>query len=72
ETLDAATAATEAIILGLRTDLGVATAGLADPVVIETIAWARDLELVTVDPDDRVRLTTRGRLLSNELFARLV
>ncbi|HEX7473956.1 MAG TPA: coproporphyrinogen-III oxidase family protein [Candidatus Limnocylindrales bacterium] len=72
ETLDPATAATEAIILGLRTDLGVAIAALHDPVVVETVAWARGLELVTVDPDDRVRLTTRGRLLSNELFARLV
>ena len=29
-------------------------------------------ELVDVTPDDRVVLTTRGRLLSNELFARLV
>ena len=72
ETLDPATAATEAIILGLRTDVGVASTELADPDVAGTIAWARDLELVTVDPDDRVRLTTRGRLLSNELFARLV
>ena len=29
-------------------------------------------ELVEVTPDDRIVLTTRGRLLSNELFSRLV
>ena len=34
--------------------------------------WALTAELIDVTPDDRVVLTTRGRLLSNELFARLV
>jgi coproporphyrinogen III oxidase-like Fe-S oxidoreductase len=72
ETLDPATAAAEAIILGLRTDDGVANEAFDGPGLTETVAWARQLELVTVDPDDRVRLTTRGRLLSNELFARLI
>jgi oxygen-independent coproporphyrinogen-3 oxidase len=72
ETIDAATAASEALVLGLRTDTGVATAVLDDAAVSEAFAWARELELVTFDPDDRVRLTTRGRLLSNELFARLI
>lgn len=72
ETLDPATAASEAIVLGLRTDAGVATAVLDDPSVGEAFAWARELELVTFDPDERIRLTTRGRLLSNELFARLI
>ena len=72
ETLDLAGAATETIILGLRTDDGVTAAVLDDPDVGGTIEWARTFELVTIDPDDRVRLTTRGRLLSNELFARLI
>ena len=48
------------------------TAVLDEPAVAETIEWARTIELVTIDPDDRIRLTTRGRLLSNELFARLI
>ena len=38
------------------------------------LAWALDAGLLEPfdGPDHRVRLTTRGRLLSNELFARLV
>lgn len=72
EWLDDATAAAEAVILGLRTDAGIDTSVLAVPALVPTFAWARELELVTVDPDDRIRLTTRGRLLSNELFTRLV
>jgi oxygen-independent coproporphyrinogen III oxidase len=72
ETLDSETAVAETLILGLRTDAGVASADVADPVHVEAFAWAEELELLTVDPDDRIRLTTRGRLLSNELFARLV
>jgi putative oxygen-independent coproporphyrinogen III oxidase len=72
EALDPATAASEAIILGLRTDDGIEAAVLDDAPLADTIEWARTLELVTVDPDDRIRLTTRGRLLSNELFARLI
>ena len=72
ETLDAETAAVEALILGLRTDAGVASAAVVEPAHVEAFAWAEELELVTVDPDDRIRLTTRGRLLSNELFSRLL
>jgi oxygen-independent coproporphyrinogen-3 oxidase len=72
EALDAETAAAEEIVLGLRLDDGLDAAALGTPVLAETFAWARDLELVSFDPDGRVRLTTRGRLLSNELFARLV
>ncbi len=34
--------------------------------------WALAAELLTVTEDDRVVLTTRGRLLSNELFHRLL
>ena len=34
--------------------------------------WALAGELLEVTADDRLVLTTRGRLLSNELFARLV
>jgi oxygen-independent coproporphyrinogen-3 oxidase len=72
ETLDPETAAAEALILGLRTDAGVAAAAVVDSVYAAAFAWAEELELVTLDVDARIRLTTRGRLLSNELFARLV
>ncbi len=72
EALDAATAASEEVILGLRTDDGVAAAAAATEPFAEPLRWALAAELVSHDADDRLRLTTRGRLLSNELFARLV
>jgi oxygen-independent coproporphyrinogen-3 oxidase len=72
ETLDTETATAEALILGLRTDNGVASAAVVGQDRVEAFAWAAELELVTIDPDDRIRLTTRGRLLSNELFSRLL
>lgn len=70
EEIDAATAAAEELILGLRTAHGIARdRALARP---EAIAWAYEAGLVEDAPGDRVRLTLRGRLLSNELFARLI
>jgi len=70
EEIDAATAAAEEIILGLRTAEGVARdRALARA---DEMAWAHEAGLVEVAPGERVRLTLRGRLLSNELFARLV
>ncbi len=70
ERLDEATAAAEAMILGLRTARGISRqAALSRP---EVLTWAADAELVEQAPGDRVRLTLRGRLLSNELFARLI
>ena len=72
EPLDAATAAAERVILGLRTSRGIpASAGL-EPPLAGHFGWALAAELLEVTPDDRIVLTTRGRLLSNELFARLV
>ena len=70
--LDPATAAVEAIILGLRTDRGVPMTAAARPPLGDEFGWALAGELLEVTTDDRVVLTTRGRLLSNELFARLV
>ena len=68
-------AAAETVILGLRMDAGL-PAGLGlEPPLAEVFGWALAAELVEVTGDDgdrRIRLTTRGRLLSNELFARLV
>jgi oxygen-independent coproporphyrinogen-3 oxidase len=73
ETLDAATATAEAIVLGLRTDRGVA-ASLAVPgsPFAEALAWGSANGLVEAADGGRIVLTTRGRLLSNELFARLL
>jgi oxygen-independent coproporphyrinogen-3 oxidase len=72
EALDATVARSEAVILGLRTDRGVPLSAASIPPLARAVDWALASELITLDPDDRVRLTVRGRLLSNELFARLV
>jgi len=70
--VDGPTAAAETLILGLRLDTGVPLAAADEPPLAEAFRWARDAELLDVTPDDRIVLTTRGRLLSNELFARLI
>jgi oxygen-independent coproporphyrinogen-3 oxidase len=72
EPLDEATAAAESVILGLRLDTGIPLATAHEPPLDDAFGWALAAELLTVTADDRVVLTTRGRLLSNELFARLV
>jgi oxygen-independent coproporphyrinogen III oxidase len=72
ETVDPETAAAERIILGLRLDTGVPLAAAEEPPLADAFGWALTAELVDITPDDRVVLTTRGRLLSNELFSRLV
>jgi oxygen-independent coproporphyrinogen-3 oxidase len=64
--------AAEAAVLALRTDDGVGATTATDPRFAATLDWAVANGLATHDPDQRVRLTTRGRLLSNEVFARLV
>ena len=70
--LDDATAVAESVILGLRLDTGVPLATAHEPPLADAFGWALAAELLTVTPQDRVVLTTRGRLLSNELFSRLV
>ena len=72
EAIDAETAAAERVILGLRLDTGIPLATAHEPPLGDAFGWALAAELIDVTPDDRVVLTTRGRLLSNELFARLV
>jgi oxygen-independent coproporphyrinogen III oxidase len=72
ETIDPATEAAETVILGLRTDRGVPLAAAHEPPLADAFGWALTAELLDVTEDDRIVLTTRGRLLSNELFARLV
>jgi oxygen-independent coproporphyrinogen-3 oxidase len=63
--------ALETIMLALRLDTGVPIAAAHHPPLADQFGWALAAELLTVTPDDRVVLTTRGRLLSNELFARM-
>ncbi|HEX7222892.1 MAG TPA: radical SAM family heme chaperone HemW [Candidatus Limnocylindrales bacterium] len=72
EAIDGATAASERVVLGLRTDRGVALEVAHEPPLGEWLGWALAAELLEITSDDRVVLTTRGRLLSNELFSRLI
>ncbi|HET8784979.1 MAG TPA: coproporphyrinogen-III oxidase family protein [Candidatus Limnocylindrales bacterium] len=72
ERIDGGAAAIEALILGLRLDTGVPLAAAHEPPLSDVFGWALAAELLTVTDDDRVVLTTRGRLLSNEVFSRLV
>ena len=71
ETLDAATAIAESVVLSLRTDRGLPLAARDGPPLAAAFDWALEAGLLTTT-DDRIVLTTRGRLLSNELFSRLV
>ena len=48
------------------------SAAAIEPPLADAFGWALAAELLDVTADDRVVLTTRGRLLSNELFSRLV
>ena len=71
ERVDLDMAAAERAILGLRTSRGISGAEAASPPLRDVLPWAIDAGLL--EPSgDRFALTLRGRLLSNELFARLV
>jgi oxygen-independent coproporphyrinogen III oxidase len=72
EALDARTAAAETAVLGLRTDRGLPLSAAEEPPLADSFVWALAAELLTINDADRIVLTTRGRLLSNELFARLI
>ncbi len=71
ETLDADGARAEALVLGLRTDRGVLDSAFAGPARRAVVDWAIGSGLAAT-AGDRVVLTVRGRLLSNEVFARLI
>lgn len=75
ETVDATGAAAEGVILALRLDEGIARTEAAQGPLAPHVAWAIEaglLERADRPDGEHLRLTTRGRLLSNELFARLV
>jgi oxygen-independent coproporphyrinogen III oxidase len=71
EAIDPATAISEALILGLRTDRGVPVEAAAHPPLDDVATWAAEAGLLE-DRGDRLVLTTEGRLLSNEVFTRLI
>jgi putative oxygen-independent coproporphyrinogen III oxidase len=72
EDLDDVTAAAERVILGLRMDQGLPAEAAHEPPLDGAFGWAVSSELLDVTPTDRIVLTTRGRLLSNMLFSRLI
>ncbi|MGD0247693.1 MAG: coproporphyrinogen-III oxidase family protein [Candidatus Limnocylindrales bacterium] len=75
EVLTPQAAAAERVILALRLDRGVAESAAAQPPLSAVRDWAESaglLERIEVEGEPRLHLTTRGRLLSNELFARLI
>jgi oxygen-independent coproporphyrinogen-3 oxidase len=72
ETPDPAAARGEAIVLALRTDRGVTLEEAAEPPLAGVHRWGVDTGLLDVTPEGRLVLTTRGRLLGNELFSQLV
>jgi oxygen-independent coproporphyrinogen-3 oxidase len=72
ESVDDRTATIEDLLLGLRLDTGVPLTAAHEPPLADSFGWALAAELLDVTAEDRIVLTTRGRLLSNELFARLV
>ena len=61
-------------MLSLRMATGVDRATALGDGFGAAIAWGEEHGLLVGHPDDaeRVQLTMRGRLLSNELFARIV
>ena len=75
EVLTPQVADAEALILSLRLDRGVSESSAGRPPLALVRDWAESaglLERADVDGEPRVHLTVRGRLLSNELFRRLV
>jgi oxygen-independent coproporphyrinogen-3 oxidase len=75
EQLTAETAAAERVILALRLDRGVPESWGDVPPLAAVRSWAEAsglMERAVVDGQPRLLLTQRGRLLSNELFRRLV
>ena len=70
--IDEATARAEAVILGLRLSLGIPAAAAERPPLAEHVTWALDAGILERTRESRLILTTHGRLVSNELFSRLV
>ena len=73
DAVDAVAAAAEATILALRLDDGLGLDEAEAGPMAPHLGWALGAGLLEPfdGPGPRVRLTTRGRLLSNEVFSRL-
>ena len=71
ERLDPATFAAEEAMLALRLREGIGPEIAARPAVARALDWARGHELVEDGEGGRIRLSLRGRLLSNEVFSRI-
>ena len=70
--IDESTARAEAVILGLRLSLGIPASAAERPPLAEHLTWALGAGILERTLGSRLILTTRGRLVSNELFSRLV
>ena len=64
--------AAEVTLLGLRTRAGGSAGALDSPRLEPALAWGLDAGLLERGPGETIVLTLSGRLLSNEVFARLV
>jgi oxygen-independent coproporphyrinogen-3 oxidase len=71
EELDETAVLAETAILGLRLSEGIPSALADQPPLAPGLAWARQQGLVELVAG-RTRLTQQGRLLANEVFARLL
>ena len=69
--MDEATARAEQAILGLRLAEGIDRTGITDASLHDGLAWGLRAGLV-VEREGRLTLSARGRLLSNEVFRRLL
>jgi putative oxygen-independent coproporphyrinogen III oxidase len=75
ETITAETEIAERLILALRMDTGIPAAWAETGRLAGLQGWAESaglLEAAEVDDEPRLRFTVRGRLLSNEVFRKLV
>ncbi|MEX2546764.1 MAG: radical SAM family heme chaperone HemW [Chloroflexota bacterium] len=72
ETTDDETAAAEQAILRLRTNDGLPAELAVMPALRSALGWARANGLLEPARQGGVRLTLRGRLVSNEVFVRLL
>jgi oxygen-independent coproporphyrinogen-3 oxidase len=71
ERLDEHAVSVETAMLGLRLGEGLKSAPTGDAAVSRALSWAIANGLAEAAGEERTRLTVKGRLLSNEVFARL-
>jgi len=72
ETADVAARDAELAMLALRTRAGLPASALDEPRLAPALTWGLDARLLVRTAEDRLVLTRSGRMLSNELFVRLI